>query len=91
LLGLDSTENPQWHIVNTLSFGHRNSPSYSFHGAFGQIKDLKMMISLYDINEEESKAIARQITKLWKENKSDRKAREYLQEVHMKYMKDSQN
>ena len=88
ILGIDSTENPQWHIVNTLSFGHRNSPNYIFHGAFGQIKNLKLLISLYNINEDDLKAIALKIIKLWKENRSYRKADEYLHEINMQYGKD---
>ena len=91
LLDIDSTKNPQWHIVNTLSFGHRNSPDYRFHGAFGQIKNLEIIISLYNINQTDTKEIARQLINLWKENKSDRKADEYLHELNMKYGKDSQN
>jgi hypothetical protein len=88
LLDIDSVENPQWRNVNTFSFGHRLHINYSFHGAFGQIKELKMMISLYDINEEDSKVIACKIIELWKENQSDRKADEYLHEINMQYGKD---
>ncbi|MBL7145652.1 MAG: hypothetical protein ISS76_15555 [Phycisphaerae bacterium] len=88
LHGIASTENPQWHIVNTLSFGHGHSPHYIFHSAFGQIKNLKLLISLYNIKEKDSKAIARQIIELWKENRSDDKAGEYLHEINMQYGKD---
>lgn len=91
LLGNNSTENPQWHIVNTLSFAHGHSPNYSFHSAFSQISNLKMMISLYNIKETDSKEIARQIIKLWKENKSDNKVDEYLHEINTKYGQNSQN
>ena len=88
LLDIDSVENPHWRNVNTFSFGHRLCINYSFHGAFGQIKKLKMIISLYNINEDDSKAIARQIIRLWKEGQSDNKADEYLHETNMKYGKD---
>jgi hypothetical protein len=89
LLGIVSAENPHWRTVNTRSFGRRNSPHHSFHGAFAQISTLKLMISLYNINEDDSKAIARQIIKLWKENQSDRKADECLHEINTQYGKDS--
>jgi hypothetical protein len=88
LLGVDSAENPHWRTVNKFSFGHRNSPNYSFHGALGQTKKLKLLISLYNINDEDSKKIARQIIEHWKENQSDRKADEYLHETNMQYGKD---
>jgi hypothetical protein len=87
LLDVDSTENPQWHIVNTLSFG-RNSIHYKFSAALSQIKNLEIIISLYNINQTESKEIARQLINLWKENRSDRKADEYLHEINMQYAKD---
>jgi len=89
LLEINSTENSQWHIVNTLSFGHRNSPHYRFHGVFYQIKNLEIIISLHNINQTDSKEIARQIIELWKESNSDRKADEYLNQIDMKYMKDA--
>lgn len=88
LLGVVSVENPQWHKVNTLSFGHRNSPNYSFHGAFSQISELKLMISLYNLNKDDSRTIAHQVIKLWKENQSNRKANKYLYEINMQYGKD---
>ncbi len=88
LLGIDPVENPHWRTVNTFSFRHRNSPHNSFHGAFSQISELKLMISLYNINEDDSKAIARQIIKFWKENQSIHKADEYLYEINMQYGKD---
>jgi hypothetical protein len=47
-----------------------------------------MIISLYNINEDDSKAIARQIIRLWKEGQSDNKADEYLHEINMQYGKD---
>ena len=88
LIGIASTENPQWHIVNTLSVGHGHSPHYRFHSAFGQISHLKLMISLYNINEADSKVISLKIIELWKENRSYRKASEYLHEINMQYGKD---
>jgi hypothetical protein len=88
LLGIDSVENPYWRAVNTFSFGHRNSPHYSFHGAYSQIKNLELIVSLYNINKDDSKEIARQIINFWKENQSDNKADEYLHEINMKYRKD---
>jgi hypothetical protein len=88
LIGVDSAENPDWRTVNTFSFGHSNSPNYRFHGAFGQIIELKLMISLYNINEDDSKAIAREVIKIWKENQSDRKVDEYLYKINMQYGKD---
>ena len=88
LLGIESVENPQWHIVNTFSFRYRHSPHYRFHSAFGQISRLKLMISLYNINEADSKVIARQIIKLWKESQFDNNADEYLHEINMQYGKD---
>ena len=88
LLGADLAENPQWRIVNTLSFGRRYSPHYSFHSAAAQITHLKLMVSLHNIDEDDSKTIARQIIKLWKENTSDRKADEYLREINVQYGKD---
>jgi len=88
LLGANSAENPQWRIVNTPSFGRRYSPHYSFHSAAAQITHLKLMVSLYNIDERDSRAIARQIIKLWKENSSDRKADEYLREINVQYGKD---
>ncbi len=89
LLGVDSAENLHWRSVNTFSFGHRNSPHYSFHGAFSQISKLKLMISLYNINEDDSKEIAREIIKLWKENRSDNKADKYFHQLNIQYGKAS--
>ena len=88
LLGVDSAENPQWRIVNTFSFGRGHSPNYSFHGAFSQISKLKLMISLYNLNKDDSRTIAHQLIKLWKENQSDNKADEYLHQINMQYGKD---
>jgi hypothetical protein len=89
MLGVDSAEKPQWHIVNTLSIGHRNSPHYVFHGAVSQVTQFKLMVSLYNIGEQDSKAIAHRIIELWKENQSDNKAGEYLSQIKMQYGKDS--
>jgi hypothetical protein len=70
-----------WHRVNTSSPGIHHSPHYMFHSAFGQAKDLELVLDMHNASELQRKDAAVGLLAIWQTSGNDSKAGTYLNEL----------
>ena len=71
----------EWHPVNTFYWGRKYSPHYRFHGAFGQAKDLELILDMNNASELQRRDATVGLLAIWQKSGNDFEARTYLNEL----------
>jgi hypothetical protein len=70
-----------WHRVNTFSTGIHHSPHYIFHSAFGQARDLVLILDMHNSSELQRKDAVVGLLAIWQKSGNGSKAGTYLNEL----------
>ena len=68
----------RWHLVNTFSPGHRNSPHYVLHAAFGQSRTLSLLWKSMQPPPDVKRRMAEHVLALWQHREADTPVDAYL-------------
>jgi len=69
---------PKWHRMNTFSPGVRHSPHYTFHGAFGQMRQLHICWDIAKFTPSARRESAKRLLQAWQTGGHDHAADGYL-------------
>jgi hypothetical protein len=73
-----SDAKPEWHSVNTFSFGSSVSPHHIFHGGIAQIRSLELLWGNLNPPPDVRRAMAEHVLALWQHSRRDSTADKYL-------------
>lgn len=73
---------PEWHRVNTFSFGSRVSPHYVFHSAIAQVEMLALAWEMTPFTTAARRETALRLLRAWQQGRSDNAAVAVLKPLH---------
>lgn len=78
---IDVADIQAWHRVNTFYWGRKYSPHYIFHGAFGQAKELELILDMLNASDVQRKNATIGLLSTWQKSGNDSKAETFLNEL----------